>query len=105
MKFRFYKQLDSMDCGPTALRMIAKNYGKSYSLPFLREKCFIDRPGVSLKGISEAADAIGFRTVAVKVPLYPPPDAGGTLEIMTRYRPILARIYDQILNLIKNKAL
>jgi len=105
MKFRFYKQPDSMDCGPTALRMVARYYGKSYSFPFLREKCFIDRPGVSLKGISEAAEATGFRTLAVKVPLYPPPDPGGTLEIMTRYRPILARIFDQILNLFKNKAL
>jgi hypothetical protein len=27
--FPFYKQLDSMDCGPTCLRMVAKSYGKS----------------------------------------------------------------------------
>ncbi|MBK7093797.1 MAG: peptidase domain-containing ABC transporter [Saprospiraceae bacterium] len=66
--FPFYKQFDAMDCGPTALRMIAKHYGKSYSLQFLREKCYIDREGVSLKGISEAAENIGFRTLAVKIP-------------------------------------
>lgn len=58
-----------MDCGPTCLRMVAKYYGKIYSLPFLREKCYIDKAGVSLKGISEAAELIGFRTVAVKLPL------------------------------------
>ena len=69
MPFPHYKQLDSMDCGPTCLRIIAKYYGKSYSLPFLREKCYIDREGVSLKGISEAAELIGFRTLAVKLPL------------------------------------
>lgn len=69
MAFTFYKQLDSMDCGPTCLRMVAKHYGKSYSLPFLREKCYIDKAGVSLKGISEAAELIGFRTLAVKIPL------------------------------------
>ena len=69
MRFPFYKQLDSMDCGPTCLRMIAKYYGRSFSLPFLREKCYIDKAGVSLKGISEAAELIGFRTLAVKVPL------------------------------------
>lgn len=57
-----------MDCGPTCLRMVAKSYGKSYSLPFLREKCYIDKAGVSLKGISEAAELIGLRTLAVKVP-------------------------------------
>ncbi|MFW5700795.1 MAG: cysteine peptidase family C39 domain-containing protein, partial [Cyclobacteriaceae bacterium] len=33
-KFPVYKQLDSMDCGPTCLRMIARYYGKSYSLQF-----------------------------------------------------------------------
>jgi len=67
--FPYFSQLDSMDCGPTCLRMVAKYYGKSFSLPFLREKCYIDKEGVSLKGISEAAELIGFRTVAVKVPL------------------------------------
>jgi ATP-binding cassette subfamily B protein len=49
--------------------MIAEYFGKSYSLQFLREKSFIDRAGVSLKGISEAAEAIGYRTLAVKVAL------------------------------------
>jgi len=48
--------------------MIAKYYGKAYSLPFLREKCYIDKAGVSLKGISEAAELIGFRSLAIKVP-------------------------------------
>ena len=62
-------QLDSMDCGLTCLRMVAKYFGKSYSLPFLREKCYIDRAGVSLKGISEAAELIGLRSLAVKIPL------------------------------------
>ncbi|MFT6810585.1 MAG: ATP-binding cassette subfamily B protein [Saprospiraceae bacterium] len=73
--FTFYKQLDSMDCGPTCLRMVSKHYGKSYSLPFLREKCYIDRAGVSLKGISEAAELIGFRTLAVNIPLTGKKDA------------------------------
>lgn len=67
-QFTHYRQLDSMDCGPTCLRMIAKAHGKSYTLPFLREKCYIDKAGVSLKGISEAAELIGFRTLAVKIP-------------------------------------
>lgn len=65
--FPHYRQLDSMDCGPTCLRMVAEFFGKSYSLQYLREKSFIDRAGVSLKGISEAAESIGLRTLAVKV--------------------------------------
>lgn len=66
--FTSYRQLDSMDCGPTCLRMIAKHYGKTYSLPFLREKCYIDKSGVSLKGISEAAENIGLKTLSVHIP-------------------------------------
>ena len=60
--------MDAMDCGPTCLRMIAKYYGKAFSLPFLREKCYITKEGVSLEGISEAAEIIGFRSLAVKIP-------------------------------------
>ncbi|OFY62519.1 MAG: ABC transporter ATP-binding protein [Bacteroidetes bacterium RBG_13_42_15] len=62
MKFPYYKQLDSMDCGPTCLRMIAKFYGRSYSLQSLRSKSFMTNTGVSILGISEAAESIGFRT-------------------------------------------
>ncbi len=60
--FPHYKQLDAMDCGPTCLRIVAKYYGKSYSLQYLRSRSYITREGVSLLGISEAAENIGFRT-------------------------------------------
>ena len=56
-----------MDCGPTCLRMVARFYGKSYSLQNLRDRCHITREGVSLLGISDAAESIGFRTTGVKV--------------------------------------
>ena len=60
--FPYYKQLDAMDCGPSCLRMIAKHYGKSYTLQSLRSKSFITKSGVSMLGISDAAENIGFRT-------------------------------------------
>ncbi|MEQ1746526.1 MAG: peptidase domain-containing ABC transporter [Saprospiraceae bacterium] len=66
--FPFYRQLDAMDCGPTCLRMVAAHYGRTYSLQYLRERCHISREGVSLLGISEAAEQIGFQTMALKVP-------------------------------------
>ena len=69
MKFPFYKQYDMMDCGPSSLRMIAKYYGKHYTLEYLRTLCHITRNGVNLLGISEAAEKIGFRTLAVKIDL------------------------------------
>lgn len=56
-----------MDCGPTCLRMVAKFYGRNYSLQKLREYCQISRDGVSLFGISEAAEQIGFRSLGVKL--------------------------------------
>jgi len=58
-----------MDCGPTCLKMVAEHYGKKYSLQNLRGKSFITRAGVSMLGISDAAEAIGFRTLGVKASL------------------------------------
>ena len=66
-KFPFYKQLDAMDCGPTCLRMIAKYYGKVFTLQALREKCYITREGVSLLGISDAAENIGLHSIGVRI--------------------------------------
>lgn len=65
--FPHFRQLDAMDCGPTCLRMIAKHYGKDYSLERLRELSHITRQGVSMLGISDAARAIGMETVAAKM--------------------------------------
>ncbi|MGH2552545.1 MAG: peptidase domain-containing ABC transporter [Chitinophagaceae bacterium] len=67
MPFHFYKQPDSMDCGPTCLRMIARHYGRTISLQTLREKTQIGKEGVNLLGIGEAAESIGFRTQSVKL--------------------------------------
>lgn len=67
--FPHFLQLDSMDCGPTCLRMIAKYYGCSYSVQYLREHAFITREGVSMLGISDAAEQIGFRTMGVRITL------------------------------------
>ena len=67
--FPHYHQLESADCGPSCLRMIAKYYGRSYSIQYLREQAFITREGVSMLGISDAAERIGFRTMGVKVTL------------------------------------
>jgi len=67
--FPHYTQLDAMDCGPTCLRMIAKHYGRSYTLQTLRERSFITREGVSMLGISDAAESIGMHTQGVRITL------------------------------------
>ncbi|MDR8391268.1 cysteine peptidase family C39 domain-containing protein [Aliifodinibius sp. S!AR15-10] len=65
--FKIYRQYDAMDCGPTCLRMVAKHHGREYTMDTLRNKSGINREGVSLLGISEAAESIGFRTVGAKL--------------------------------------
>ena len=67
MAYYFLKQLDSMDCGPTCLAMVCKYFGKSVSVQTLREKTQIGKEGVNMLGISEAAEIIGFHTMAVKL--------------------------------------
>jgi ATP-binding cassette subfamily B protein len=64
--FPFYKQLDAADCGATCLRMVARRYGRHYSLEHLRQLTYLDREGVSLMGLSDAAEKIGMRTLGVK---------------------------------------
>lgn len=56
-----------MDCGPTSLAIIAKYYGKTYSIQTLRERSFITREGVSMLGTSDAAESIGMRTMGVRL--------------------------------------
>tara|TARA_B110001450_G_scaffold85546_1_gene81438 strand:- start:406 stop:2610 length:2205 start_codon:yes stop_codon:yes gene_type:complete len=66
-KFPFYKQLDLKDCGPTCLRIIAKFYGKVYSIDFLREKAHITQQGSSYGGIAEAAEIIGMHSLGANL--------------------------------------
>ena len=66
-RFPFYKQLDSADCGAACLRMVAMHYGRHYTFEYLRQLSYLDRDGVSLSGISDAAEKIGMRTLGVKV--------------------------------------
>lgn len=65
--FKFYRQAEAMDCGPTCLRMIAKHYGKNVSLQRLRELSETTREGASLKSIADSAEKIGFRSLGVKI--------------------------------------
>ena len=65
--FQFYQQPDTMDCGPTCLRMVAKHYKRSISLQKIRKLSETTRSGSSLQGIADAAEKIGFRTLGVKI--------------------------------------
>lgn len=57
-----------MDCGAACLQMVTKFHGKYFSLDYLRELTYVNRDGVSLLGISEAAEQIGLKTLAAAIP-------------------------------------
>jgi ATP-binding cassette subfamily B protein len=77
MSFPFYQQPDSMECGATCLRMIAKFYGREYSADTVSRLCAVTHEGVSLQSINEAAEAIGLRTVCGRI----------TVDRMVEQRP------------------
>ena len=56
-------QRDAMDCGPSCLAIIAKHYGQQADKEQLRKICSLGKDGVSLLGISKAAEEIGFKTI------------------------------------------
>ena len=66
-KFTNHRQIDSKDCGPTCLKIIAKHYGKTINIQSLRNYSETTRGGSSLQLISDAAEKIGFRTLGVKL--------------------------------------
>lgn len=60
---RLFYQKDAADCGPACLAMILKHYGLFPNMDRLRQICGLSKDGVSLLGISIAAEEIGVRTV------------------------------------------
>ena len=65
--FKLFEQHDQMDCGPACVKMIAHFHGKDYTLETLRNYCSIAHDGVSLLGISDAFENIGFKTIGGKL--------------------------------------
>ena len=66
-RFPALRQLDKMDCGATCLRMICRYHGRDLSLQHLRELCDKGNRGVTLLGISRAADELGLRTLPIRL--------------------------------------
>lgn len=59
-------QHDSMQCGVTCIQMICDYFGEKYSLDYLDTLCSATTEGVSLLGIRETANQLGFQTVSGK---------------------------------------
>jgi len=56
-----------MDCGPACLKMVCAYHGKHFSVSRLRAASHITREGVSMLGISDAAESVGIQTIGVSV--------------------------------------
>lgn len=67
LKFPHEFQLDKKDCGPTCIKIIAKYYGQSVSLQYLKELSSVTMEGISLFDIGRACEHIGLRTVCFKL--------------------------------------
>ena len=66
-KFPVVHQIDAMDCGPAALGMICRHFGRNVSLARIRRLCFTSTDGTSLKAICSAANELGLSARAIKV--------------------------------------
>lgn len=62
---RIIKQHDERDCGATCLSMIANYYGLHYPISKYRELTKTDQNGVTLYGLCDAAQKIGFKSEAL----------------------------------------
>jgi ATP-binding cassette subfamily B protein len=60
-------QIDEMDCGPAALAMICRHFGRNVPLGRIRRLCFTSSDGTSLKAICSAAGELGLSARALKI--------------------------------------
>lgn len=65
--FPHYRQHDVMDCGPTCLQIISAFYGKVFNIERIRHLTQIGKTGVSLLGISRAAESLGIQAIGGNV--------------------------------------
>ncbi|MBR0433450.1 MAG: peptidase domain-containing ABC transporter [Bacteroidaceae bacterium] len=68
-RFPIEYQMDSQDCGPASLKMVAKYYGRYYSLQYLRDLSGITKEGVSLANLATGAEKIGLHTLVIRCAL------------------------------------
>lgn len=66
-KLKFIAQRDSMGCGVACLNMICRFYGKKIDMKLLDKLCAPTTEGVSILGISNAAQKIGLTSFIGKV--------------------------------------
>jgi len=66
MRFPVIRQLESIDCGPSCVRMVSKYYGKEVPLSFLKEKCSFSRLGISVADVVKCCEFVDLQSIVVK---------------------------------------
>lgn len=64
MGYPFVKQRDGMQCGIACIASVCRHYGMAYPVDFLEDYCQATSEGVSMKGIEDCLDILGFDTRA-----------------------------------------
>ncbi|MDJ0732597.1 MAG: peptidase domain-containing ABC transporter [Nostocaceae cyanobacterium] len=68
-RYPYFAQQSGSDCGAACLVMVGRYWGKRFNVNRLRDISNADRNGASLRGLSTAAESIGFSTRPVKASL------------------------------------
>ena len=68
-RYPYFAQQSASDCGAACLVMVSRYWGKRFSVNRLRDISNVDRNGASLRGLTAAAESIGFNTRPVKASL------------------------------------
>lgn len=68
-RYPFFAQQSASDCGAACLVMISRYWGKRLNVNRLRDLANVSRSGASLRGLTVAAESIGFTTRPVKASL------------------------------------
>ena len=68
-RYPFMQQQSSSDCGAACLGMISQYWGKQFTINYLRNLAGIGRTGVSLKGLTKAAESLGYQARPVRASL------------------------------------
>ncbi|MDJ0533519.1 MAG: ABC transporter transmembrane domain-containing protein [Xenococcaceae cyanobacterium MO_207.B15] len=68
-RYPFIQQQSSSDCGAACLGMISQYWGKRFTINYLRNLAGIGRIGVSLKGLTKAAENLGYQARPVRASL------------------------------------
>jgi ATP-binding cassette subfamily B protein len=68
-RYPFFAQQSASDCGAACLVIISRYWGKKFSINRVRDIANVDANGTSLRGLSAAAESVGFSTRPVKASL------------------------------------